>query len=127
MKKILLLALILTVYSQTASAIHLRHCHNPGQKFSRIFEHCVNDNFRTIEREIDNSIFLSSCHNGINNDGISYMFENCINRNFRKIKDSLNTNVFINSCYNHDMNRVRLGYVSCINNNFYAIGRAIGF
>ncbi|MCK5074458.1 MAG: hypothetical protein KAQ98_13590 [Bacteriovoracaceae bacterium] len=126
MKKILLLALILTAYSQTASAIYLRNCYNHGQEFSNLFEYCVNDNFWTIEREIDDSVYLSDCNNFGNTD-VSYMFEHCINQNFQKIKISLNTNVFIYSCYNDDMNGVSLSYVNCVNNNFYAIERSIGF
>jgi len=122
MKKLLVIVTILI--SINSQALFLNYCMNTGNQYSSSFGFCINDNFRSIEREIDELIYLSNCDNYMS-DGISSSFEFCINQNFRSIERALDYKLFLSYCYNSDQDLVDYFFVSCVNNNFRSIEREI--
>ena len=113
----LLAVLSLTILSSQAHAIYLSHCHNftsSHQAVSYSYESCVNRNFREIEREFDNKVYLSHCMNF--GDKVSYSFTSCINRNFRTVEIEMNN--LLSHCTNFNDEELSYSFQSCVNRNY---------
>ena len=122
MKKISLLFVILVLYCQNAFSFYLPACHNTGGVTST-FENCINQNFRSIERELGFSVHLFYCSN-TGSSGVSTAFESCINRNFQDIDRLFEYSLYLTFCRNFG-NDVSYSFESCINGNFWKVERAV--
>lgn len=101
--------------------IFLSNCTNFGQGVSYAFQSCVNRNFDTIRRELNNSLYMY-CSN-IGSD-VSYSYTSCIRRNFDQVQRDLQNGVYLQYCSNFGR-ELDYFYVSCVNRNFREIERYI--
>jgi len=125
MKK-LILALAVMLTSLNANAIFLQSCHNNSygdDAVSFSYQSCVNRNFREIEREIDEPVFLQHCSNY--GDRVEYSFTSCINRNFRTIERKIKDPIFLSLCSNFNPDRLDFSFESCVNRNYRNIERSL--
>lgn len=78
------------------------------------FSSCVNNNFNSFGRELDNSLYLSYCSNFGNT--VQYSYVNCINNNFQKLSRHLNIS-YMPYCNNYSNNELDFSFLSCVNRN----------
>jgi hypothetical protein len=125
MKK-LIAVMAFVLVSTNAHAIFLQSCYNHtfgNDAVSFSYQSCINSNFREIERNIDEPIFLSYCSNI--GDRVSFSFTSCINRNFSEVERKLGQPIFLSHCTNFSQDRLDFSYESCVRRNFSEIERNI--
>lgn len=121
--KAIILALT-SLFVVEAQAVFLNHCSNflfQDQAVSYSYESCVNRNFQTVERELENKVYMQYCSNF--GDEVQYSYTSCINRNFRNIERELN--VFLSFCSNFSRDELDYSFQSCVNRNFREISREL--
>lgn len=125
MKK-LIAVMAFVLVSTSAHAIFLQSCYNHtfgNDAVSFSYQSCINSNFREIERNIDEPIFLSYCSNI--GDRVSFSFTSCINRNFSEVERKLGQPIFLSHCTNFSQDRLDFSYESCVRRNFSEVERNI--
>jgi hypothetical protein len=78
------------------------------------FSNCVNNNFNSFSRELNNRIYLSYCSNF--GSTVQYSYVSCINNNFQRIARHLNIN-YMSYCNNFSNNELSYSFQSCVNRN----------
>lgn len=124
MKKLIALAIVLA--TSNAHAIFLQSCYNHtfgNEAVSFSYQSCLNSNFREIERNIDEPIFLQYCSNI--GDRVSFSFTSCVNRNFREVERKLDQPVFLQHCSNFRPDTLDFSYESCVRRNFSEVERKL--
>ncbi len=130
MKK-LIIFLGIGLFSLNANALFLRYCTNStlnnDDAVSYSYQFCINNNFRTIERAVENRIFLQYCSNL--GQGVDSSFIGCINRNFKEVQRELNRSkpLFLNHCFNSSFNQLNYSFETCVRSNYRNIEREFNF
>ncbi|MBT3586213.1 MAG: hypothetical protein HN509_15000 [Halobacteriovoraceae bacterium] len=122
-----LLATAVMIFSFNANALFLNSCYNTtfgDEAVSYSYESCLNRNFREIEREVDEIMFLNRCSNFPRNM-VSYSFTSCLTRNFREIERKLGNSIFLNRCTSFRTDTLDFSFTSCVNRNFRTIEREL--
>jgi hypothetical protein len=119
-----LTVLFTVLFSMQANAIFLSHCSNystANQPVSFLYESCLNRNFRDIQQETGNKVYLQYCMNF--GEEVQYSFTSCINNNFREIQREVKT--YLSYCSNFKKDDLDYSFQSCVNNNYRDIEREL--
>ncbi|MCO4792880.1 MAG: hypothetical protein KC493_04155 [Bacteriovoracaceae bacterium] len=125
MKK-LIATLAFVLVSTNAHAIFLQSCYNHtfgDEAVSYSYQSCSNSNFREIERNIEEPMFLQHCSNF--GDQVQYSYTSCMNRNFREIERKLEQPVFLSHCSNFRPDTLDFSFESCVRRNYSEIERKL--
>ena len=96
-----------------ANAYSPMTCVNPDKELTLALQICVNYNFNKIKEAT--SLDLKQCSGGT--QAILY-YQNCVNSNFKLIKEYY-SEYRVSPCYNAAYNQVGMGFIYCLNQNFY--------
>ncbi|MBL6990516.1 MAG: hypothetical protein ISR65_12090 [Bacteriovoracaceae bacterium] len=120
MKK-LITFLTLAMISYSANAVAIQTCFNlviSPEVIHSSYTDCVNDNFESLENEIE--AFMSfPCFN-YNSNEVSSSYVSCVNHNFSKISSKLE-DVQFRTCVNYFSDELHSSFITCVNDNFNAL------
>lgn len=125
--KSFIIGLFLLVSTSASANLFLPSCYNyssGGDAVSFSYQACLNNNFRAIERAVEDRQFFQYCSNVGNQ--VSYFFVSCVQNNFRKTKQALrNRNLFLQRCTNFNPDTLDFSFTSCVNSNWRSVERAV--
>lgn len=65
------------------------YCINPGRDVDYFYLYCVNANFRDVQRQLQNRVYLQDCQN-YDRTKLDYFYVSCVNSNFNQVQRAVN-------------------------------------
>ena len=123
----LIVSFLLFVSLSANANLFLPSCYNysnGNDAVSFIYQACVNNNFRAIDRAVEGSQFFQYCSNSGNQ--VSYFYLSCVQNNFRTADRALrDRNLFLQRCSNFIQDTLDFSFRNCLNSNWRKIERAV--